>query len=300
MALSGRVALIVDPKCRGLRGVGRRDPVWIVDTPENRELAEALRARGRDITTFHVEAQDERLENVLAILDTIELHHSDASHSPAYRRLILGLPQSWESISALKRAGLHALALERPNGISAIVPDPKLSAYLAQIDAARDFDAAGEGLAASRCGSELILRYWELIGFLLDTPATERRVRACERRLGTPLPPELRALLLRADGTPLEYEDGKPTYGVDPGAHRFWSAAELRFDEKHQWALVFADHREESWWYGMDLSGQGPRRKGAVYILGAASGPRPIASSFAEFAAHYVRDDDAMYDTRDL
>jgi hypothetical protein len=42
------------------------------------------------------------------------------------------------------------------------------------------------------------------------------------------------------------------------------------------WAFIFADYREESWWYAIDFVGNGPRRAGAVYLVGDVD-DKPLA-----------------------
>ena len=120
------------------------------------------------------------------------------------------------------------------------------------------------------------------------TPASDLDLADFERRLNVSLPSGLAELYRRSDGTPY----GNP----DEAGHRFWSICELRPDEDYSWAVVFADHREESWWYGIDLTGRGCMGIGAVYLLGEIGRPALyIASSFEDFVRLYLKDDQRLY-----
>jgi hypothetical protein len=76
-------------------------PVWIVDTPVNKPVAQRLwRERPSEnhltgITTFNMSAYDSPEENLLCELDMIDLHHGLYSAKPPYTRIqVIGAPIS--------------------------------------------------------------------------------------------------------------------------------------------------------------------------------------------------------------
>ena len=84
------VGLAVDPEFRDLASVARRMPLWVVDTPFNRPLAES---HWRDhhnhthldgVTLFTVVAGDLPEEWCANVLRDIDLHHGQHSHNPPY------------------------------------------------------------------------------------------------------------------------------------------------------------------------------------------------------------------------
>jgi hypothetical protein len=101
----------------------------------------------------------------------------------------------------------------------------------------------------------------------------------------------MRSSCLLSDGTWVDGSDG-----CDENGFSFWPLSRVRRYPSLPWAFIFADYREESWWYAIDFVGDGPRRAGAVYFVGDVDDkPLAIAEDFAEFVTLYVRDDARPY-----
>jgi hypothetical protein len=124
-------------------------------------------------------------------------------------------------------------------------------------------------------------------------------------------PEELVALSrLAPEGVPKEYEAFLRIAGLpddeDAAGFRFWRPTEVRVtsDVLHaagyaidaiERSVIIADYLQESWWYGLWLSG---RFAGQVsLVLGQADGkdPQPPLGSFAEFLLAYLGDDVRLY-----
>jgi hypothetical protein len=86
-----RVAIVVDPTFgERLTELSRTAHVWACDTPENRRIARRLWA-GRKvkdlesgITLFKFAPHDSADEVCRGILETVELHHGEWSHTPPW------------------------------------------------------------------------------------------------------------------------------------------------------------------------------------------------------------------------
>ena len=75
-----------------------RMPLWVVDTPSNREAAQRIwssrpgQSHLTGLTTFKVASDSSAVERCLGELDTIDLHHGEYSASPSYSELeVFGL-----------------------------------------------------------------------------------------------------------------------------------------------------------------------------------------------------------------
>src|SRR5439155_16767933 len=87
------VAIVVDPTFGDkLVGLAARLHVWITDTAENKAAAHVVRRESggvhsleRGVTTFSVGPTDRPDEIVASVLETIDLHHGEYSHSPIGR-----------------------------------------------------------------------------------------------------------------------------------------------------------------------------------------------------------------------
>lgn len=92
-----RVALVVDPAFgAALRDLAREMHVWAVGTPENRAVAEAIwaeRPNERDIergvTTFDPGLGSGPRSWCSAVVGTVDAHHDEMSHDPAYSELLV-------------------------------------------------------------------------------------------------------------------------------------------------------------------------------------------------------------------
>jgi hypothetical protein len=85
------VAIIVDPRYEDeLHILSEQIPVWIVDTPPNRALAEEVwkrspnLVRSAGVTTFKVDLTETPAQWCAGILPTVDLHHGEPFHHPPY------------------------------------------------------------------------------------------------------------------------------------------------------------------------------------------------------------------------
>ncbi|WP_142988453.1 hypothetical protein [Granulicella rosea] len=75
------VAIVVDPHYSGLKELTAEMPVWIIDTPFNRALAESSWQPGQvadafgGVTLYKVSSPDAAERNGIGILDMVDLHH---------------------------------------------------------------------------------------------------------------------------------------------------------------------------------------------------------------------------------
>jgi hypothetical protein len=83
------VGIVVDPDFgERLRVVAGRIHTWVVDTPPNRAVAEAIwraapeRDLERGVTTFQVEPSRSRADWCQHILPAVEDHHGGHAHAP--------------------------------------------------------------------------------------------------------------------------------------------------------------------------------------------------------------------------
>jgi hypothetical protein len=117
-----KVQVVVDPDFgEKLALLPPGTPVWIVDTPANKPVAERIWRERPDeshlsgITTFRV-SSDSPEENLLAELATIDLHHGSYSSDPPNSRLeVIGAPVSEKIKLAMAEYGFAEF---RTNGES--------------------------------------------------------------------------------------------------------------------------------------------------------------------------------------
>jgi hypothetical protein len=84
-----RVTIIVDPEFGDrLRMVAT--PVWIADTPVNRAAAKSVwsetpnASHTNGVTTFKIDPNSTPDEWCAGILDVVDIHHDEYSHTPPY------------------------------------------------------------------------------------------------------------------------------------------------------------------------------------------------------------------------
>lgn len=133
---------------------------------------------------------------------------------------------------------------------------------------------------------DAVIAYWNEhnVRYLPGIPNDELRV--FEDRYDVTLPDDVLCFYRTTNGTRV------PLYGQDHESYEFWRFSDLQPDSKYSWAMNFADYREMSWWYAMDLASGGHFGRGAVYLMGAKEGqPLVIARSFTEFLRLYVQRD---------
>lgn len=105
-----------------LEGLARRMPVWVVDTPANRAVAEMLWGRRDaefDLTTFQVPADVAAEDWCLSMLHAIDRHHGeDAADSPYDSLVVIGAQLNPDIREALVGLGFEAFA-PSPQGFRA-------------------------------------------------------------------------------------------------------------------------------------------------------------------------------------
>jgi len=102
MADAYRVFVVVDREYgERLSDLARTDPVWIVDTPNNRAAAQKIwavhanRSHLDGVTTFKTGDDCSREDTLINELDTIDLHHGTYSANPPYTVLeVIGVVMS--------------------------------------------------------------------------------------------------------------------------------------------------------------------------------------------------------------
>jgi len=74
---SKRVAVVVDPSCENLQEIASRWTCWVAASDHNRTETNRLWAEKRslDLTIYDVQNVEEREENLVSEIETIELHH---------------------------------------------------------------------------------------------------------------------------------------------------------------------------------------------------------------------------------
>jgi hypothetical protein len=98
--------------------LAKRLHVWVCSTPENRPHVE--RARGAQparpsiehgVTTFNVSDTDSPEEMLVGILDTVDIHHGEYSHSPPWSELeVYGASPTPAVRAALAEFGVRAFS----------------------------------------------------------------------------------------------------------------------------------------------------------------------------------------------
>jgi len=131
-----RVCIVVDPEFgERLAALTLGVPVWIVDTPANKLVAQRLwKERPQHdhltgITTFHFRADASREEILIGELETIDLHHGSYSADPPYTQIEgFGTPLSDKIKAGLADYGFDEFS-PTPTGFLAIrkVPPPDTS-----------------------------------------------------------------------------------------------------------------------------------------------------------------------------
>ena len=108
-----RVRVIVDPTFgERLSALSADEPVWIIDSPSNTPVVHRLwRERPAvshltGITTFTASSGARPEDELVAHLDTIDLHHGHYSADPPYSVIeVIGCPASERVCSALTELG---------------------------------------------------------------------------------------------------------------------------------------------------------------------------------------------------
>jgi hypothetical protein len=118
------VAVVVDPAFGDkLSPLAARVHVWIIDTPENNDAAEAVwrecsgaNSIERGATKFSASRTDPPDEVVTSMLDTIDLHHGEYSHVPRWSVLeVFGANPTPRLVAALAELGFSKVA-STPDG----------------------------------------------------------------------------------------------------------------------------------------------------------------------------------------
>ena len=113
------VALVVDPKFGDrLAVLAARLHVWIIDTPENHLAAAAIWSENknhhsleRGTTTFRADPTSPPDESVASILETVDLHNGEYSHTPPWSVLeVFGANPTPQLVDALAGFGFLNIA----------------------------------------------------------------------------------------------------------------------------------------------------------------------------------------------
>jgi hypothetical protein len=129
-----------------------------------------------------------------------------------------------------------------------------------------------------------VIRYWRMHDVVFLHGVSSRELERFEERTAVTLPNEMREFYHVTNGTHVPNHPGQ-----DHLSYEFYMLQEIARDADVPWAWNFADYRELSWWYAIDLDGAGPLNRYCVYLLGAIGGkPLVIADSFEEFLGLYV------------
>ncbi len=125
------VIIIVDPLFNGdLSGLLERAPIWIADTPHNRQLAQTAwdsnptQSHLDGLTIFTVRQERTPADWLIGNFDTIDLHHGVYSADPPFTILeVFGTPISDSIQSLLGEYGFDTLEPSQL-GFRAIRPLP--------------------------------------------------------------------------------------------------------------------------------------------------------------------------------
>lgn len=132
-----------------------------------------------------------------------------------------------------------------------------------------------------------VIAYWDAHGVSYLPGVGGDALRAFETNFGVRMPEDMRCFYETTNGTHVPLGVGQ-----DHESYDFYPLSEIVPDSAHDWAFNFADYREVSWLYAVDLTGAGGLGSGAVYLLGAVGGkPLIVARSFGEFLDLYVHSD---------
>lgn len=131
MAEPYRVFVVVDRDYgRHLAALAQTGPVWIVDTPANRTVAQQIwaadpnRSHLEGITTFKVPESGSLEDILINELDTIDLHHGTHSANPPYTVLeVIGTAITARLKAELGQFGFNEFQ-ETPQGFCAVRPIP--------------------------------------------------------------------------------------------------------------------------------------------------------------------------------
>jgi SMI1 / KNR4 family (SUKH-1) len=143
-----------------------------------------------------------------------------------------------------------------------------------------------EGL--TRSVVDAVLAGWKEHGVPWLPGVEPAEIAAFETRNGVTLPSDLRLFYERTNGTSV------PLYpGDDHRNYEFYELSRVVPDERDPWVWNFADYLLISWLFGIDLAGNGPYGKSAVYLVGGRE-PAIVARSFTEFLQLYLADDQRL------
>jgi hypothetical protein len=131
IAVPYKVCVVVDRNFgERLAALPQGVPVWIVDTPANKPVAQLLWRDRKGthltgITTFN-DSDSSSSEDLFADqLDTIDLHHGSYSADPPYTQLeVLGAPLTERIRTALSEYGFNEFHLD-PEGFHCSRPVPQ-------------------------------------------------------------------------------------------------------------------------------------------------------------------------------
>jgi hypothetical protein len=131
MAEPYRVFVVVDRNYgEPLAALAQTGPVWIVDTPANRTVAQRIREADassshlKGITTFKAPEVASSEDILINELDSIDLHHGAYSANPPYTILdVIGTAITAKLKAELAQFGFNEFQ-ETPQGFCAVRPIP--------------------------------------------------------------------------------------------------------------------------------------------------------------------------------
>jgi len=132
MAEPYRVFVVLDRDYgQRLTELAQTGPVWIVDTPANRTIAQQIwdaspnRSHLEGVTTFKFQEGIPSEDILINELDTIDLHHGTYSSNPPYTVIeVIGTGISDKIESSFTEFGFDQF-VPTPHGFQAIRPLPK-------------------------------------------------------------------------------------------------------------------------------------------------------------------------------
>jgi len=129
-----------------------------------------------------------------------------------------------------------------------------------------------------------VIEYWDAHDVRYLPGVSSDELLAFERKHGVDVPNDMHCFYITTNGTHVQWDTGQ-----DHNSYDFYPLDGIAPDSDFRWAMTFANYRELSWWYAIDLSGGGGLGRDAIYFMGSIEGyPLIIAHSFAEFLDLYI------------
>jgi hypothetical protein len=138
---------------------------------------------------------------------------------------------------------------------------------------------------------DALIAYWEAHNVSFLPGVSEGELLAFEEKYAVRVPDDMRCFYRTTNGTRVPLQSGQ-----DHESYDFGPLSVVQPDSAYHWGMNFVDYRERSWWYAIDLTGEGGFGAGTVYFMGAADGrPLIVARSFGDFLDLYVQSDEPLW-----